>query len=213
MADFGNNLGKTVSALSEEDKKKLQQQLIDGMFKYAEQKYGRKRPQKEVVKGTLKDDYELYLKSLKVKVKQANERLQAVIRQKKEIEKKVEDAQKEHDQLSGKLTSAEEEKQKAVDENRDPELPKDFIVPQRSKRLGASLGALVMKASTQDWGAALQEFISNRKDKTVSKAPEWNIKRDKTAAILKAGSSTSAASRPKDESQENPFKVNLKKAT
>ena len=61
---------------------KLQQQLIAGMFKYAEQKYGRKRSQKEGGKSTAKDDYEYYLRSLKVKVKQANDKLLAALRQK-----------------------------------------------------------------------------------------------------------------------------------
>lgn len=179
--------GSTVGGLIEEVRKKLQQQLIEGMFKYAEQKYGRKRPQNDAEKGTAREDYELYLKSLKVKVKQANDRLQAVLRQKKEIEKKVEEAQKEADLLTGKLTEAEEEKDKAVEENRDPILPKSFVVPQRSKRIGATLGALVMKASKTDWGAALQQFAANRRSNTAGKAPEWTAKRDKTAAILKAG--------------------------
>jgi len=184
--ETGKNPGKTVSAFTEELKKRLQQQLIDGMFKYAEQKYGRKRQQKEVAKTSAKDDYEVYLKQLNVRVKQANDRLQKVVREKKEIDKKMEAAQKEHDEISNTLSNAESEKQKATEEDRDPVLPADFVVPQRSRRLQANLGALVMKASTQDWGAALQDFISNRKT-TTSKAPEWTIKRDKTAAILKAG--------------------------
>jgi len=180
---MGRCPGKTVSVLPEEQRKKLLEQLIEGMFKYAEEKYGRKRPQKEVAKSTAKEDYELYLKSLKVRARQANEKLQTAQRQQKEIEKKVEETQKQADLHNEKLTKAEEEKQNAINENRDPVLPTDFRVPQRSKRLGATLGALVLKASKQDWTAALNQFASNRKGKD-KQVLEWNVKRDKTAALL-----------------------------
>merc|ERR1712224_613954 len=119
-------------------------------------------------------------------------------RQRKEFEKKVDDAQKDADIVAGKLTKAEEEKANAANENRDPTLPKEFMVPQRTKRLGASLGALVMKASTQDWGAALAAFASSRKSAKATGKADWGVKRDKTAVLLKAGQKDSI-SKPKEE--------------
>lgn len=183
-SQMGRCAGKTVSVLPEEQRKKLIEQLVEGMFKYAEEKYGRKRPSKEVPKSTAKEDFELYLKSLKVRARQANDKLQQALRQQKEIEKKVEEAQKQSDLDTGKLTKAEEEKENAINENRDPVLPTDFRVPQRSKRLGATLGALVLKASKQDWTAALQNFASSRKAGKDKQVIEWNVKRDKTATLL-----------------------------
>ena len=61
---------------------KLQQNLIEAMFKLAEKKYGRKRPQRGD-KGNAMEDYELYLRSIKAKVKTAQDKLNAVLKQKK----------------------------------------------------------------------------------------------------------------------------------
>lgn len=179
--------GTTVAAMLEDIRKKLQTQLLEGMFKYAESKYGRKRPQTEEESKNTKEDFELYLNSLKVKCKQASGRLQTIIRQKKEVEKKVDDTQKEFDTAEQQLKGAEEEKEKAAAENRDPALPKTFRIPQRSKSLGATLGGLVMKASKKDWSAALQDFAASRRA-AGGKVPEWTKQRkNKSAAILKAG--------------------------
>ena len=60
----------------------MQQNLIDAMFKFAEKKYGRKRPQRGD-KGNAMEDYDLYLRSIKAKVKTAQDKLNAVLKQKK----------------------------------------------------------------------------------------------------------------------------------
>ena len=65
----------------------MQQNLIDAMFKFAEKKYGRKRPQRGD-KGNAMEDYDLYLRSIKAKVKTAQDKLNAVLKQKK-VKKKI----------------------------------------------------------------------------------------------------------------------------
>ena len=52
------------------------------MFKFAEKKYGRKRLQRGD-KGNAMEDYDLYLRSIKAKVKTAQDKLNAVLKQKK----------------------------------------------------------------------------------------------------------------------------------
>jgi hypothetical protein len=178
--------GDTLGDMLEDIRKKLQAQLIEGMFKYAEKKYGRKKKQQqEAAEASTKEDYALYLNSLKVRVKQSDTRLQAVLRQLKDVQAKVDVAQKEFDTRNGTLMEAEKEKENAAKEGREPILPSTFIVPQRSKKAGATLGSLVMKASKKDWGAALDQFAARRK--TGEKQPEWAVKRNKASSILGAG--------------------------
>lgn len=193
--------GTTVAAMLEDMKKKLQSQLIEGMFKYAESKYGRKRPQTAEEKANTKEDFELYLNSLKVKVKQATGRLTTITRQKKEIEKKCEDTQKEVDSAEQQLKNAEDERTKAENENRNPNLPTTFRVPLRSKTLGATLGGLVMKASKKDWSAALQDFAASRRA-TGGKVPEWTKQRNRSAALLKAGKNEQKKSEGDEQGEE-----------
>ena len=59
--------------------------MIEGMFQYAEQKYGRKKPQRIQVeeKRSPMEDYELYLKSLNIKVKSANDKIAIIMKQKR----------------------------------------------------------------------------------------------------------------------------------
>ena len=63
----------------------MQQAIIDGMTKYAEQKFGRKRAAPKASKGgrTAMDDYEIYLRSLRSKVKTSQDKLNIVNKQKK----------------------------------------------------------------------------------------------------------------------------------
>jgi len=228
----GPTPGATFGKLADAKKKKIQQQLIEGMFKYAESKYGRKRPQRGEKQNAM-EDYDLYLRSMKAKVKTTLDKLSAVQRQKKDIDAKLAAAEKDHQLQKGKLDKAEEEKNNAVSEGRDPVLPKDFIVPQRAKKANAGLGALVMKASSKMWE---DQFSAMRSKKQSSKTPEWLAKQkksDKTSAILSVGrkktekktdgSTPQFASalkksdggarrrRKEEEAAPNPFKVNLKK--
>lgn len=205
--------GTAFSKLPDAKKKKIQQQLIEGMFKYAESKYGRKRPQRGEKQNAM-EDYDLYLRSMKAKVKTASDKVATITRQKKEIDAKVAAAEKEFQLQQGKLDKAEEEKNNAINEGRDPELPKDFIVPQRAKKASAGLGALVMKASSKMWE---DQFSAMRSKKQSSKTPEWLAKQkksDKTSAILAVGKKKSDGGRRRKKDEEaapNPFKVSLKK--
>ena len=62
----------------------MQQALIDGMARYAEQKFGRKRAAPKGGKArNAMDDYDIYLRSLKSKVKTSNDRLAGVLKQKR----------------------------------------------------------------------------------------------------------------------------------
>jgi len=188
--------GTTFGDMVDELRKKLQQQLIEGMFKFAEQKYGRtKQKAQETQKQTNKEDYALYMNSLKVKAKQADSRLKGVLKQLKEVQAKVDLAQKDYDLRTSALSDAEKEQENAAKEGRDPVLPASFIIPQRSKRAGANLGNLIMKASKKDWGAALDEFAARRKG--GEKAPAWAAqKRNKSAAILGAGKGSEKKEEP-----------------
>merc|ERR1712072_1578620 len=177
--------GTTLGAMLDDIKKKLQQQLIEGMFKFAEKKYGRtKQKAQETQQQTNKEDYALYMNSLKVKAKQADSRLKGILKQLKEVQAKVDLAQKDYDLRTSALSDAEKEQDNATKEGRDPVLPASFIIPQRSKRAGATLGSLVMKASKKDWGAALEDFAARRRG---DKQPAWATKRNKAASILGAG--------------------------
>lgn len=184
--------GRTLIALSEAKRKKIQQQLLEGMLKYAEQKYGRKKPQSSMVeeKRSPMEDYELYLRSLNIKVKSSSDKLAIFTKQKRDIEAKLAEAEKEHNFHKSKFTKAEEEKQNAINENRDPVLPRDFIPPQKVKSRGkaANLGALVMKASSQMeiW----EDKFNAKRTKKNANTPEWIAKQkksDKTSALLNAG--------------------------
>jgi len=180
--------GTTVGDMLEELKKKLQAAVIEGMFKYAEQKYGRtKKKQEQDQQVSTKEDFALYLNSLKVKAKQADTRLQGQLRELKKVQAKVDLAQKDFDLRNGQLVDAEAEKKKAEAEGRDPTLPSSFIVPSRSKKAGATLGSLVMKASKKDWGAALEDFASRRKGAGGAPQPAWAVKRNKASSIPGAG--------------------------
>jgi len=180
--------GSTIGAMLDDMKKKLQQALIEKMFKFAEEKYGRTRQKAEAQQVSTKEDFALYMNSLKVKQKQADTRLRSIMKQLKEIQAKVDLAQKDFDLKSGALSDAEKEQENAAKEGRDPALPASFIIPQRSKRAGATLGSLVMKASKKDWGAALEAFAERRKGQGGSeKQPAWAAKRNKATAMLGAG--------------------------
>ena len=63
----------------------MQQAIIDGMTKYAEQKFGRKRAAPKSSKGarSAMDDYEIYLRSLRSKVKTSQDKLNIVNKQKR----------------------------------------------------------------------------------------------------------------------------------
>lgn len=184
--------GDTVAALLEDIRKKLQEQLLAGMFKYAEEKYGRRKKGAGEEEST-KEDYALYVNSLRVKAKQADSKLAIVLRQAKELQVKVDAAQKDADAKNGTLTEAETERAAADAEGRQPILPASFIIPKKSKTAGqATLGSLVMRASKKDWGAALNDFAASRKA-TGAKQPEWAVKRNKAASILGAGKKGEAA--------------------
>lgn len=225
-----NAPGTAFSKLPEAKRKKIQQQLIEGMFKYAESKYGRKRTVKGDKQNAM-EDYDLYLRSIKAKVKAATDKHNSELKKKKDIDAKVAAAEKELQLLQSKYDKADDEKNNAINEGRDPVLPKDFIVPQRAKKASAGLGALVMKASSQMWE---DKFSAMRSKKTSSNTPEWLAKQkksDKTHAILAVGKTKKKTTekevsfgakalkksdggrrrRKDDEPPPNPFKVNLKK--
>ena len=63
----------------------MQQAIIDGMTKYAEQKFGRKRAAPKASKGgrSAMDDYDIYLRSLRSKVKTSQDKLNVVNKQRK----------------------------------------------------------------------------------------------------------------------------------
>lgn len=226
------NPGETFQKIPEAKRKKMQKEITDGMFKHAEKKYGRKRPVKAGEKHDVMEDYNLYLRSVKAKVKAATDKLNTVLKQKKDIDAKVATAEREQNSQQDKLTKAENEKENAINDGRDPVMPKDFIVPQRAKKASAGLGALVMEASANMWE---DKFSQMRSKKTTSKTPEWMAKQkksDKTSALLKVGkkerkdkksaeapkfstnlksSGAGARRRKEEEEKPNPFKINLKK--
>lgn len=213
--DIAVEPGTTIGKMMEAKKKKFHQNLIEGMFKLAEKKYGRKRPTRGEDKGNAMEDYDLYLRSVKAKVKTTQDKLNAVLKQKKDIEAKVAAAEKEFNMQQSKYDKADEEKQNAINESRDPVLPKDFIVPQRAKKANAGLGALVMKASSGMWE---EKFAAMKKSSAKTDTPEWMAKQkksDKTSALLKVGKATTDKKprrRRKDEDDKpNPFTMNLKK--
>jgi len=209
--------GTTIGKLMEAKRKKFQQNLIDGLFKLAEKKYGQKRPQRSGdAKANAMEDYDLYLRSVKAKVKTSQDKLSSVQKQKKDIDAKFAQAEKELSQQQSKLDKAEEEKNNAINESRDPELPKDFIVPQRAKKANAGLGALVMKASGGKWE---EKFAAMKTTKANTSTPEWMAKQkktDKTSALLKIGKAATEKKAPRrrrkdDDDKPNPFTVGLKK--
>merc|ERR1712183_488599 len=99
------------------------------------------------------------------------------------------------------------EKKKAEAEGRDPTLPSSFIVPSRSKKAGATLGSLVMKASKKDWGAALEDFASRRKGAGGAPQPAWAVKRNKASSILGAGKKGDAPAAEAPAAEAAPAKV------
>ena len=55
------------------------------MAKFAEQKYGRKRAAPKRAKGSAMDDYEIYLRSVRSRIKTAEDKVNTIMRQKKVI--------------------------------------------------------------------------------------------------------------------------------
>lgn len=106
---------------------KIQQQLAEGMFKYAEQQYGRKRHQMSVRKGHTTEEFEFYLRAVKAQLKEAADKLDALLKKKKEIDAKVTAAEREQQIQQERVRKAEIEIEKAIIGERNPILPKDLI--------------------------------------------------------------------------------------
>ncbi|XP_057290359.1 uncharacterized protein LOC130613060 [Hydractinia symbiolongicarpus] len=106
---------------------KIQQQLAEGMFKYAEQQYGKKRHQISEKKGHTTEEFEFYLQAVKAQVKEATDKLNDLLKKKKEIDAKVTAAEREQRIQQEKLRNAEIEIEKAIIAERNPILPKDLI--------------------------------------------------------------------------------------
>jgi len=228
-----NTPGDTMKGMAETKRKKIQAAVIDAMFKIAKSKYNRERPKRagEEDKQSAMEDYELYLRSINAKVKTASDKLANVQKQQRDINAKVEAAEKEAEAQKQKLATANKEKEDAISEGRDPVLPKDFIVPQRpsKSKAKAGLGALVMKASAEMWE---DKFSALRAKKQGSSGtPEWMQKQkksDKTSALLTVGrkktekgaktdfgtglkKSEGRRRRRDEEEPKNAFNVQLKK--
>lgn len=205
-------MGATMKAMNEARRKRVQQAIIDGMAKYAEQKFGRKRAAPKGSKGSRSamDDYEIYLRSLRSKVKTSQDKLNIVNKQKKEIEEKVKKAEQEVEKQEKTLQDAEDEKRAAEREGREPKLPSGYVVPQTAKKAvqGAGFANLVMKASAQLWE---DKFMAMRAKKGGSEGqPEWMAKSKRSDKILlnvgKKGG------HKKEEEQKPAWSTNLKKA-
>jgi len=187
VAKDRSGMGKVFASFDDAKRKKLQKAVVEGMFAFAEKKYGKKRPVHEKAdKQDAMADFELYLRSIRAKVKTAEDKLNAVLRQKKDIDAKVADAEKEHQSKKKVVEDAEKEKETAIKDGRDPVLPKDFIIPKKLGAGKAGLGALVMKASAGAWE---DKFAAMRSKKQGSgKNPAWaGAKKDKTSALLGVG--------------------------
>jgi hypothetical protein len=186
MSDVDKSgMGKAMGAFDDAKRKKLQNAVVEGLFKLAESKYGKKRPVREDHKADAMADFELYMRSVKAKVKTAEDKLNGLMRQKKEIDAKVAAAEKEHADKKKVSDDAEAEKAAAIKESRDPVLPKDFIIP---KKLGAgkmNLSASLMKASAGAWE---DKFAAMRSKKSGGAGgPEWSKKKDRTSALMGPG--------------------------
>jgi len=186
VAKDRSGMGKVFAAFDELKRKKLQKAVVEGMFALAEKKYGKKRPVHEKAdKQDAMADFELYLRSIRAKVKTAEDKLNAIMKQKKDMDAKVAAAEKEHADKKKVVDDAEKEKDAAEKESRDPVLPKDFIIPKKLGASKAGLGALVMKASAGAWE---DKFAAMRsKKQSGGKNPAWTQKKDKTSALLGVG--------------------------
>eukprot|EP00795_Rhopilema_esculentum_P011511 gene11511-21728_t len=199
---------ESVNEHSENNKKseRVQQAIIDGMTKYAEQKFGRKKaaPKGGKTRSTM-DDYDIYLRSLKTKIKTSQDRLNVVLKQKREIDEKVKKAEADVEKQEQNFRDAEDEKKVAEREGRDPKLPSGFIIPQTVA--GAGFANLVMKASAQLWE---DKFMAMRAKKGGSEdQPEWLAKSKRSDKILV---NVGKKGHKKEEEQKPAWSTNLKKA-
>eukprot|EP00794_Sanderia_malayensis_P018296 gene18296-20119_t len=202
----------SVNCEVENKKERIQQAILDGMAKYAEQKFGRKRQAPKASKArNAMDDYEIYLRSVKAKIKTCQDKINVVVKQKREIDEKLKKAEEEKEKQEKILQDAEDEKDAAEVEGRDPKLPSGFIVPQTAKKAAAGSGFanLVMKASAQLWE---DKFMAMRAKKGGSDGqPEWmNKTKSRSDKVL-----VNVGKKPghkKEEEQKPAWGANLKKA-
>ncbi|XP_066932072.1 micronuclear linker histone polyprotein-like isoform X1 [Clytia hemisphaerica] len=134
--------GSTFANLPDSKRKRIQQQLLDSMFRYAEKKYsGRKQTTsrsrnptasgKEDSSETPERDYGLYLKSLKTQMNYANDKVATIRKQKQEIERQLAEAEQECKSHKKNYEEAVEEHENAIKEGREIEPPADFTSPTR----------------------------------------------------------------------------------
>lgn len=204
-------MGATMQAMNDARRKRVQQAILDGMAKYAEQKFGRKRQAPKSGKPrSAMDDYEIYLRSLKAKIKTSQDRLNVVLKQKKEIDEKLRKAEEEKGKNEKTLREAEEERDTAEVEGRDPKLPSGFIVPQTAKKAAAGSGFanLVMKASAQLWE---DKFMAMRAKKGGSDGqPEWmNKTKSRDKVLVNVGKKPT---HKKEDDNKPAWGANLKKS-
>jgi len=204
-------MGATMQAMNDARRKRIQQAIVEGMTKYAEQKFGRKRKAPSSGKGrSAMDDYEIYLRSLKAKIKTGQDRVNVVLKQKKEIDEKLKKAEDEKAKHEKTLRDAEEEKENAEMEGREPKLPSGFVVPQTAKKAasGSGFANLVMKASAQLWE---DKFMAMRAKKGGSDGqPEWmNKTKSRDKVLVNVGKK---AGHKKEEEQKPAWGANLKKS-
>ena len=174
-------MGKVMGAFDEARRKKLQAAVVEGMFVLAEKKYGKKRPVRETDTRDAMADFELYLRSVKAKVKTAEDKLNGLLRQKKELDAKLDAAQKEHDGKKKVADDADAEKAAAVKEGRDPVLPKDFIIPKKLGATKLNLTDKLMKASAGAWE---DKFAAMRSKKAGGSKPAWGKQTDRTKVLM-----------------------------
>ena len=204
-------MGATMKDMNEARRKRVQQAILDGMAKYAEQKFGRKRAAPKSSKpASAMDDYEIYMRSVKAKIKTSNDRLNAVLKQKRDIDEKVSKAEKEVQKNEQILRDAEDEKDVAESEGRDPKLPSGFVVPQQAKKAAAGSGFanLVMKASAQLWE---DKFMAMRAKKGGNEGqPEWmNKTKSRDKVLVNVGKKPG---HKKEEEHKPSWGANLKKS-
>lgn len=205
------SMGATMKDMNEARRKRVQQAILDAMAKYAEHKFGRKRAAPKSSKpANAMDDYEIYLRSVKAKIKTSNDRLNAILKQKKDIDEKVTKAEKEVHKNEDTLREAEEERNVAEAEGRDPKLPQGFVVPQTAKKAAAGSGFanLVMKASAQLWE---DKFMAMRAKKGGNEGqPEWmNKTKSRDKVLVNVGKKPG---HKKDDQDKPAWGANLKKS-
>jgi len=201
-----SGMGKALGAFDEARRKKLQTAVVEAMFVLAEKKYNKKRPVRETDARDAMADFDLYLRSIKAKVKTAEDKLNGLLKQKKELDAKMDAAQKEHDSRKKEADDGDIEKATAVKDSRDPVLPKGFIIPKKLGAAKVNLSASLLKASSGAWEDKFAAKMAAKKGGAGGN-PAWKKKTDRTSVLMGPG-----ASKKKDRNAPAEPAFALKKA-